>query len=397
MDQEKILFLQTLIQNGQQQIVLRFLAKYLLQSPQDTEAWIVLSDAVKEPEKKIECLERALRLRPNDLAIAEKLNSFKSPPVSFSKTESFPQVISEEPLKIENSFIPQKTSNTSLAEQKRIFAPKTVSKIQSEISSPQHQAGETTLSIAQYYAGMNKLDHIFFIWCLFWIPVSVLIFLFSPHTIYSIIATLLLFLLILKELRDASKFKKESDFKKITYTKGATGEKKVGEILSTLGEDYQIWHDITCPYGNIDHIVLSKKGNIFLIETKSHSGDIKIKGDRIFKDSKPLEKDFIKQCLHNMGTLRKILYEVTGKEIWVIQFLVFTNAFVTPAKPIKGVTVINAKFLCQAIKENNRKNRGNPDIWEKRDLLTTRLYQETNRAEELRRNNFKLLSNWGRK
>jgi Nuclease-related domain. len=42
--------------------------------------------------------------------------------------------------------------------------------------------------------------------------------------------------------------------------RGAKGEEKIGSLLENLGEDYLVIHDIESPYGNIDHIVISKQG-----------------------------------------------------------------------------------------------------------------------------------------
>jgi energy-coupling factor transporter transmembrane protein EcfT len=65
------------------------------------------------------------------------------------------------------------------------------------------------------------------------------------------------------------------------WNQGAKGEEIVGKWLETLGDDYFILNDVMLPgdKGNIDHIVLGKTG-IFVIETKTHKGQIFCNGDR---------------------------------------------------------------------------------------------------------------------
>jgi hypothetical protein len=60
--------------------------------------------------------------------------------------------------------------------------------------------------------------------------------------------------------------------------RGARAEEDAADVLEVLGEDYFILHDIESPFGNIDHLVFAKSGNIFLIETKLHRGRLKSMG-----------------------------------------------------------------------------------------------------------------------
>ncbi|WP_157895024.1 nuclease-related domain-containing protein [Verrucomicrobium sp. GAS474] len=52
---------------------------------------------------------------------------------------------------------------------------------------------------------------------------------------------------------------------------GAAGEELVGSLLDALPkEEWRVLHDVKSKFGNIDHIVLHRRGHLFLIETKSH-------------------------------------------------------------------------------------------------------------------------------
>lgn len=66
---------------------------------------------------------------------------------------------------------------------------------------------------------------------------------------------------------------------------GAGGEVRTGRLLAPLEADgFRILHDRKIPRArsaNIDHIVLGPPG-VFVVETKSYSGSLQIRGDEIF-------------------------------------------------------------------------------------------------------------------
>ena len=60
--------------------------------------------------------------------------------------------------------------------------------------------------------------------------------------------------------------------------RGAVAEEAVGNLLGELPAGYFVVHDFVSKIGNIDHIVISKKG-ILTVETKSHRGVVTCEGD----------------------------------------------------------------------------------------------------------------------
>jgi hypothetical protein len=150
--------------------------------------------------------------------------------------------------------------------------------------------------------------------------------------------------------------------------RGAVGEGRIGGLLDGLDDEHVVLHDLVCPFGNIDHVVLSRHHGLFLIETKAHGGRVAVVDSRILVNGKPPEKDFITQTLRNTYWLRDQVKAVTGAEAWVNSLIVFTNAFVERSRPIKGITVTNKKFLLKAIERN-----GKPlpvEVWDARERLT---------------------------
>ena len=158
--------------------------------------------------------------------------------------------------------------------------------------------------------------------------------------------------------------------------RGAKAEEKIGAILESLGEDYLVSHDIESPFGNIDHIVISKQSNVFLIETKAHGGRVSIVNGRLLVNGHEPEKDFIAQALKNTYWLRDEIRGVINVDIWITPVVVFTNAFVERTGPIKGVTIINKKYLLNLLQRPSMKAH-NLAVWESREKLQEVLYAQS--------------------
>jgi Nuclease-related domain. len=156
--------------------------------------------------------------------------------------------------------------------------------------------------------------------------------------------------------------------------RGAKSEEKIGEMLAELSEDFLVLHDIESPYGNIDHIVISKRNGLFLIETKSHGGHVTLEDDDLQVNGKPPEKDFITQTLNNTYWLKQEISNLIGPTPWITPILVFTNAFVVAPKPIKNVRVMNKKYLINSLNRlGDKKNIANDQIWEQRGKIAQKL------------------------
>lgn len=155
--------------------------------------------------------------------------------------------------------------------------------------------------------------------------------------------------------------------------RGARAEEKIGEMLEKLNEDYMVLHDIESPYGNIDHIVIGKDNGIFLVETKSHGGKVEAQNDLLFLNGKPTEKDFVAQALTNTYWLRDEITQIVGARPWITTIVVFTNAFVVHTKPIKGVHIVNKRYLISILKRQSRQSFINTQVWNARDKIAERL------------------------
>lgn len=150
--------------------------------------------------------------------------------------------------------------------------------------------------------------------------------------------------------------------------RGARGEETIGSILNGLGEGFVVIHDVDTPFGNIDHIVISEKTGVFLIETKSHGGRVSTRNGKLFVNGHNPEKDFIRQVLKNTHWLRDKVQAALNMQVWVTPILVFTTAFVEPMPTVRGVTVVNKRYLLTAF-EGPGLRQDFATIWEGRDRI----------------------------
>lgn len=160
------------------------------------------------------------------------------------------------------------------------------------------------------------------------------------------------------------------------YNIGAEGEELVANCLSKLGKSHYISHDVKLPdtISNIDHVVIGENG-IFVIETKSHKGNIKCDGDEWlqtkigrlgtrYDGSLRNPSKQVKACAVN---LRKFIrkYYPQLSNLWVNSIVVFTNEEVELTLNKPTVEVLFPHELCKCIKNFKPKNR-----------LTTKQVQE---------------------
>ncbi|UTF50635.1 NERD domain-containing protein [Desulfomicrobium sp. ZS1] len=125
---------------------------------------------------------------------------------------------------------------------------------------------------------------------------------------------------------------------------GAKAEKAVAEALQELPDDYYVFHDLEFPGFNIDHVVLGPNG-IFLVETKSQKGNITQENDVLLRNGRKFFKDFLNQCWSQTYSLRDHLgAERLGGQT-IMPILCFSRGFVQIRGRVKGVEVLNIRFL----------------------------------------------------
>jgi hypothetical protein len=192
------------------------------------------------------------------------------------------------------------------------------------------------------------------------------------------VLVLLVLLRVLPDLLDKPIKRRKKEERRAN--RGAHAEEVVGSMLADLGEDYLVIHDIPSSYGNIDHVVIGKNTGVFLLETKAHGGKVEISNQQLLVNGKSPEKDFVAQVLKNTYWLRDEIEKITGSKVWITPVIVFTNAFVAPGKPIKGVIAVNKKYLPNVLHRRVNHDSGIAAIWDARQKIFKQLLGDQQNA-----------------
>ena len=87
----------------------------------------------------------------------------------------------------------------------------------------------------------------------------------------------------------------KSLLKSFNYSQGKRGEENIWYVLKKLPNEYCVFQDIKMSRGNVDFVVLGPTG-LFVVEVKSHHGEVEFDGQELTNNGKRFEKDFLKQA-----------------------------------------------------------------------------------------------------
>ena len=117
---------------------------------------------------------------------------------------------------------------------------------------------------------------------------------------------------------------------------GAEGERNIGRELDLLVPDgWHALHNVSLGRGDVDHVLIGP-GGLFIIETKSHKGRIRV--DQINR-----------HMLQQAYAEKRLLERITGYKFEPL--LVFSQAWLVGEVPAKrdGVTVLPARMLADFV------------------------------------------------
>lgn len=143
----------------------------------------------------------------------------------------------------------------------------------------------------------------------------------------NLITLLVLPLLLLLWQFFAKKFKAiESD--RINFRKGVMGEAVVGYILEGFPDDYRIIHDLSTPFGNIDHVVIGPTG-AYVIDAKNWKGVIGADGNgELLLNGKPTQKTEIKNLTRRIMSIKEKLNVLSSLDPYIQGVFAFPSAYV---------------------------------------------------------------------
>jgi Nuclease-related domain len=123
------------------------------------------------------------------------------------------------------------------------------------------------------------------------------------------------------------------------HDRGAAGEEHVGGLLDELADEgWNIIHDASFGYGNVDHIALGSAG-LFTVETKSRQGQVRVR---------TIHGAVLRQAQDQRETLERI----TGERVEPL--VVFSRAWVDkPLARRRGVRVTPARMLLTYLRRHS--------------------------------------------
>lgn len=177
------------------------------------------------------------------------------------------------------------------------------------------------------------------------VAVVILAFRYAAPTI-TFVLVLLFLLLLLKGLEPLIRL---FESKGLQFYRGNRGEQEVRRLLVELPDSYIVFADVEIgrDRGNIDFVVLAPSG-LFLLEVKSHSGNVGYDGYTLTLDGRRFrDKNFFRQVHGQIWALKGYLQQ-SGPAPYIRAVIVFSSTYASVRfgyQPIDGIFIIQKDFL----------------------------------------------------
>lgn len=206
--------------------------------------------------------------------------------------------------------------------------------------------------MAKFYGKNKYLAHRefkYFAWGLLVILApAALAFLFAGYgmprlTLTAALITLLVIIVLVKPLSALLAQKG------MQFYRGGAGEKAIRKILEKLPDNFSVFENVQIGRGrgNIDFVVVCPQG-VFLLEVKSHGGEIYFNGSILTLNGKNFRsKNFLRQVHGEVWALKQYLQKL-GPAPYIHSALVFSSQYAGAHfgyRTVDNVYVIQKDFL----------------------------------------------------
>jgi hypothetical protein len=141
-------------------------------------------------------------------------------------------------------------------------------------------------------------------------------------------ATLLFFLIVPLFWKYLAKKIDAIEKERLNFRKGASGEAIVGFALDSFPDDYRVIHDLTTPFGNIDHVVIGPSG-AYIIDAKNWKGVVAADGNgELLLNDKPTQKTEIKNLTRRIMSIKEKIKVLSSLDPYVQAVFAFPSAYV---------------------------------------------------------------------
>jgi hypothetical protein len=122
-------------------------------------------------------------------------------------------------------------------------------------------------------------------------------------------------------------------------------EPKVAAALAQDPDNLLALHQVAGPFGELAHVIIRRNGAMIVIDTHAQPGRVAETHGRLLLNGRPFERDIVDQVRRNAMWLKDELRTQLELRVFVHACLVFSQAYVTVRKPVRGVEVANASYL----------------------------------------------------
>ncbi|MBN2654044.1 MAG: NERD domain-containing protein [Nitrospirae bacterium] len=114
----------------------------------------------------------------------------------------------------------------------------------------------------------------------------------------------------------------------MNFRKGVIGEAVVGYLLDIFPDDYYVIHDLTTPFGNLDHVVVGPTG-AYIIDAKNWRGVVTAnKNGELFLNGNPTHRQEIKNLWRRIIGVKEKIKILSSMDPFIRGLFVFTSAHV---------------------------------------------------------------------
>jgi hypothetical protein len=169
----------------------------------------------------------------------------------------------------------------------------------------------------------------------------------------------LLFILVLPLMwKYLSKKIKDIENDRLCFRKGATGEAIVGFALDNFPDEFRVIHDLTTPYGNVDHVVIGPTG-AYIIDSKNWKGVVAADGNgELLLNGKPTQKTKVKNLSRRIMSIKEKLNVLSSLDPYVQGVFAFPSAYIEAKWGTTGyVHCVKDEQLYDYIVENKKSKK----------------------------------------
>jgi len=170
--------------------------------------------------------------------------------------------------------------------------------------------------------------------------------------------TLLFILTLPLAWKYLSKKIKAIENERLSFRKGATGEAIVGFALDNFPDEFRVIHDLTTPYGNVDHVVIGPTG-AYIIDTKNWKGVVAADGNgELLLNGKPTQKPEIKNLTRRIMSIKEKIKVLSPTDPFVQGVVAFPSAYIEAKWGTTGyVHCVKDEQLYDYIVENKKSKK----------------------------------------